>query len=166
MSVVMKQIFASIFLLSFFISCTNDENTTAAVEKKDEQPKNSADTLLISGCYLKVYERDSIYLDIHNRDSIISGTVAFKNYQKDSSHGTVEGKVQDGKLILWYDFFSEGMQSVMQLAFKPTPDGMIRGTGELLNKGDTVYFRNIDSLQFAEKDKLIRVKCNPASATR
>jgi hypothetical protein len=143
------------------IACNNADKENKGGDNRDSGANGTATQpgSLLTGCYRQIIDRDSIILNINESNGMVTGTAAFKNYQKDSSHGTVKGKRQNGQLVLLYDFFSEGMHSVMELVFKPAPDGMIRGTGELLNRGDTVFFKNKNAITFPEQDKLIRIKC-------
>jgi hypothetical protein len=67
--------------------------------------------------------------------------LSFKNFEKDSSSGTFTGTYNSaGILIADYSFQSEGMSSVMQVAFKKDGDNFIRGHGTM--NADGTRFAN------------------------
>lgn len=89
----------------------------------------------------------------------LSGKLSFDNYQKDGSSGKVNGVV-DGELIkLLYSFQSEGMNSVMEIYFKNTAEGLVRGTGEMENRGDTVYYKNAKKLNYPAGTEFKKQDC-------
>lgn len=143
---------------ALLVSCNNSSRDAG-------EQTNVADTITkkkkedVAGCYLQVVGRDSIKLHLNESGENVSGTMAFKNYQKDSSSGTVEGYEEDDKVIVWYSFDSEGMHSIMQLVFQQTSEGLIRGVGDMINRGDTVLFRSMEDLKFSQKDLLRKTAC-------
>jgi hypothetical protein len=156
-----KRSIRNLLAVLLLIGCSNADKKDKANDSNDSTANGTASQAgsLLTGCYRQIIDRDSIVLNITERNGTVTGTAAFKNYQKDSSRGTVKGKRENGQLVLLYEFFSEGMNSVMELVFKPAPDGMIKGSGELVNRGDTVVFKNKTAIAFPEQDKLIRIKC-------
>jgi len=90
----------------------------------------------IVGCYAVVFNKDVYTLNIQSQSGEnFSGTLAFKNWEKDSSSGTFVGTYKDEILLGDYSFQSEGTYSVMQVIFKKTGDDFIRGYGEVKNEG-------------------------------
>jgi hypothetical protein len=84
----------------------------------------------IAGCYAQMLGNDVYTLNITSAENgVVSGTVAFNNYEKDSSSGTFAGTYENGILLGDYTFDSEGMHSVRQLVFKKVPTGFIEGFG-------------------------------------
>ena len=151
-----------VFLVFLLAACNNDSvNTTA--EKKDSTQAGQVlpvSTVDFSGCYRKVLQRDTVLLQIQQVGDSVSGTMSFDNYQKDSSRGTVRGSVRKDTIVLWYDFFSEGMQSVMEIILKKTEDGLVRATGPFEAKGDTSLFKNHNELKFDPQQTLKKIECN------
>lgn len=107
--------------------------------KKDttvvEQP-----TASIVGCYVaRTPSKDVYTLNVQSQiGDNVSGNLAFKNFEKDSSSGTFIGTYKDGILLGDYSFRSEGMDSVMQVAFKKSGNDFVRGYGDL-NSGGTRF---------------------------
>ena len=83
----------------------------------------------------------------------------FDNYEKDASHGTVKGQLQNGNIVLWYNFNSEGMHSVMEAVLKPVSSGLIRGIADITNRGDTALLQH-DKLNFDPANTLERFDCS------
>ena len=94
------------------------------------------ETASIVGCYAVTFNKDVYTLNIQSQaGENFSGTLAFKNFEKDSSSGTYAGTYKDGILLGDYAFQSEGMNSLMQVIFKKSGDDFIRGYGELTREG-------------------------------
>jgi|GEM_PF-1605074 len=104
----------------------------SAVSPVVESPQAS----VIKGCYVATLSKDVYTLNVQSQtDEQVSGTLSFKNFQKDSSSGTFAGIYKDGILLADYSFQSEGMNSVLQVAFKKSPDGFVRGFGDMDSTG-------------------------------
>ncbi len=102
----------------------------------------------ILGCYAVTNSVGDRYtLNIGSQQgSVVSGGLEFYNYQKDSSIGTFNGLYKNGILLADYSFRSEGMDSVMQVAFKRSGNDFIRGYGPLNDDG--TRFIDVDSIVF------------------
>ncbi|HEY1041390.1 MAG TPA: hypothetical protein VGE63_01555 [Candidatus Paceibacterota bacterium] len=106
----------------------------------------------IKGCYIARLAKDVYTLNIQNQtNEAVTGTLAFKNFEKDSSSGTFSGMYQNDVLLGVYSFSSEGMDSVMQVAFKKTPEGFVRGFGDVTTEGNTVKFNDVNALEWDTK---------------
>jgi hypothetical protein len=91
----------------------------------------------VAGCYVATLQKDRYLLDItsHNGETI-EAAVAFKNYEKDSSIGTLVGTF-DGEILFGvYTFQSEGMTSRRELTFKYDDGGWYSGYGPVEVNGD------------------------------
>jgi len=165
----MKWVF--IFLLEIFILSCNSNNESH-VEKNDEslpanQPKkdsgvnasNNKDNNL-SGCYWKILQRDTFVLHLQESGNDLTGRLTFNNFEKDKSSGNVRGKIEAGMVKLWYNFQSEGMQSVMQVYFKKQGDHLVRGLGPVTAKGDSAYFSNSKDVDYNSDQTFTRVDCS------
>ena len=111
-----------------------------------ESPQASS----IKGCYVATLSKDVYTLNVQSQiGDQISGTLAFKNFQKDSSSGTFEGTYQNGILFGNYSFMSEGMNSVLQVAFKKVGDNFVRGFGDMDTTG--ARFADVANLTYDEQ---------------
>lgn len=103
----------------------------------------------IQGCYVAHLAQDVYTLEVQSEKAgVFTGTLEFDNFQKDSSSGTYTGTYKDDILLGTYSFASEGMNSVMQVAFKKTEEGFIRGFGPVKTEGDTVKFMDANQLSY------------------
>ncbi|MFA6076712.1 MAG: hypothetical protein WC735_01410 [Candidatus Paceibacterota bacterium] len=90
----------------------------------------------IKGCYVAKLAKDIYTLTISSQSGeSFEGKLSFKNFEKDSSSGTYKGTYKDGILLGNYSFQSEGMFSVMQVIFKKSGNGFVRGYGDTIQGG-------------------------------
>ncbi len=101
----------------------------------------------IKGCYVALLAKDVYTLTILSQNGeSVSGTLAFKNFEKDSSSGTFSGTYKNGILLGDYFFQSEGMNSVMQVIFKKQESDFIRGFGDMNTEGTS--FTNLNTITY------------------
>lgn len=106
----------------------------------------------LEGCYVAGTDKDVYTLNISTqREDEVTGSLIFKNFEKDSSSGTFRGMYNNGILIGDYSFRSEGLDSVMQVAFKKEGNAFVRGYGEMNSEG--TRFANPATLTY-EKNSL------------
>jgi hypothetical protein len=60
---------------------------------------------------------------------------------------------------LWYDFQSEGMNSVMELYFKIDGSSMVQGVGPMDSKADTAYFTYHSRINYSKDQSLNKIDC-------
>lgn len=157
---------ALILLASFAIlSCKNAENKqkTVTLDTVTHQPGppviENPQIPEVSGCYIKKLGRDEYGLQLDQKGNNLTGKLAFDNYQKDDSRGTVKGMVEDKIIKLWYDFNSEGTHSVMEIYFLIEAGGLLRGTGPTEVKGDTSYFKDPASIKYDKDQFFEKMPC-------
>jgi len=103
--------------------------------------------LPITGCYFARISNDLYILNIESEEEgRVKGTLAFNNFEKDSSSGTFDGTYKDGILLGDYAFRSEGMDSVMEVIFKKSGEDFIRGVGPVDETG--TKFANLDEITY------------------
>lgn len=135
-TIIIAIVVAGVILLTYFLLGSNDKRAS------DEELAAS-----LVGCYVARNENDVYTLQIKDSEGVsVYGTLNFDNFQKDSSRGTFSGTYQDETLLGDYVFFSEGMNSKMQVVFKKSTDGFIRGYGELDSGG--TRFADLDNIAF------------------
>ncbi|MBA2630340.1 MAG: hypothetical protein H0U84_04885 [Thermoleophilaceae bacterium] len=83
----------------------------------------------VNGCYMKILKRDTIAIKLYQTGTSVTGKLTFDNYEKDGSTGTVHGIIEGNIIKLWYNFASEGMNSVMEIYFKKQGNQLLRGIG-------------------------------------
>ena len=91
----------------------------------------------VLGCYIAGTPKDVYTLHIQSQEGeYASGTLVFKNFEKDSSSGTFIGTYKSGILLGDYAFQSEGLDSVIQVIFKKSGENFVRGYGEVNAEGN------------------------------
>lgn len=150
-----------LLLIVVLCSCNQANNGRSrgnhAVGKKSDIQKNTYEP--VTGCYRQVTGRDTALLQLQQTGNKLTGKMRFDNYQKDSSHGTVTGSVEDDRISLWYHFFSEGMHSVLQIILKKNGDQLHRAIGNMQSSGDSAYFQPNSNLQFDPQQTFIKIPC-------
>ena len=128
----------------------NDQVTPAPVTQNDS----------VVGCYVATIAKDVYTMKIESQDGIsVSGTLAYKNFEKDSSSGTLVGIYDGGMLLGDYSFASEGMDSVAQVAFKKTPDGFVRGFGPTETMGNKEVLTDTSNLSYDNSPTFVKTEC-------
>ena len=67
-------------------------------------------------------------------ENVVTGTLSYKFYQKDSNKGEFEGTLKGDTLLADYTFMSEGTQSVRQVVFLIKGETAIEGYGDIEEK--------------------------------
>ena len=133
----------------FFCACHQMVVPEDKVQDSTVQaPGSSSSAKAVEGCYRFVRKRDTVRLRLRQQGRSLEGEMVFDNYQMDSSHGPVKGSLRGDTLLLWYNFQSEGMHSVMQLFFLQTPKGLLSGFGPRVNRGDTSVYEDFKKVYF------------------
>ena len=109
------------------------------------QPTNAVTTpaseASVLGCYVAHLAKDRYTLEITSQvNSAVRASIAYENFNKDSSAGTFVGNYASGILSGMYTFTSEGMNSRRELFFKRDGQDFLAGFGPVTNSGDTEKF--------------------------
>ncbi|HEY9361642.1 MAG TPA: hypothetical protein VIQ00_00170 [Chitinophagaceae bacterium] len=154
----MKKIF--IPFLIFCLACNEDKEKDNTAVPSDVYQKTEAPELE-NGCYKMIAQNDSAFLKIKVEDSIVTGDLHYRWFEKDKNDGTIRGVIKDSLLIANYTFNSEGRSSVREVIFKIKNDTLIEGFGDISMKSvDTVKFKNISHLNFMHDRQFIKIACN------
>lgn len=160
---------ASLMLFCLLIACNNNEQVST--ETKDTTAKNTRqknkpgetppakEPAEPATCYMQVLKRDTLVLYLVQNGNNVSGKLTYDNFEKDGSSGPVKGRVEGDVIKLLYSFASEGMNSVMEVYFKKTSDGLTRGIGEMQNRGDTGYFVDPGTISYPPGGNFKKTTC-------
>lgn len=133
---------------------TNSQSGTAEV------PIPTAVTQTVqTQCYLSVLQKDSITLKVVRTGNKVAGDLRFKNFEKDSSTGPVEGRVAGDTLKLTYTFQSEGSKSVREIYFLQQGEALLMGTGDMEDQGGKMVFTKPQSVQYTAGITLQKTDC-------
>lgn len=111
-------------------------------------------------CYLGTIAKDSVFLKTEKFPNVVIGTLEYKNFEKDSSKGELEGKMNGDTLIAHYKFSSEGTTSVSQVAFLIKGDIVVEGFGEMEEKDGAMVFKNLSDIKFDTTLILNKINCH------
>lgn len=135
-------IVGAFYIISAYV---NKEPEVAENTYPNHTPGSKGNTQNVVGCYVATLGKDVYSLKISSQEEKnVSGTLVFKNFQKDSSSGTFKGTYENGILLGDYSFRSEGMDSTMQVIFKKSGSDFVRGYGPL----------NPDGARFSDLTKI------------
>ncbi len=113
----------------------------------------------ITGCFLAVLSRDSIWMKLNINDQQVEGELNYLFFEKDKSKGRLTGSVHGDTLFARYTFMAEGTESIREVAFLKKGDDWVEGYGEMDMETGT-RFKNKQSLDFNNKTILKPVACN------
>jgi hypothetical protein len=161
----MKILSFLLFTCMLIFSCNSNDSPENTIGENSKQKANEDSTSIgrpqpaVNGCFLRVLQRDSFSAKLQRNGDRVNGELRFDNFEKDGSSGPVSGVTKDNIIQLIYTFQSEGMTSVMEVYFKTDGDHLIRGIGEMISKGDTMYYKNPDAVKYPEDEKWRKVDC-------
>jgi hypothetical protein len=145
------------------LSCNNNTATTTIKDENITDRNLVQDSTKavnrIDGCYIRILKRDTTLLHLQQDGKTVSGKMSFDNYEKDGSTGTVSGIIENDVVKLWYNFQSEGMNSVMELYFKVADSSIIQGVGPMDNKADSAYFTDLSKIDYSKDQSLNKIEC-------
>lgn len=174
----MNKILFSLLLTSVIAACNNDSSNTIGVKDSATEVTegvnntggtvhaNAKDTIVtdarpvnLNGCYQMTMKRDTADLHITVKDSIVTGTLAYKFFEKDKNTGTIKGVLRDNKIYADYTFLSEGVTSVREVIFKISNSSLLQASGELKEENGKVVFTNVNDLDYNNLYPFIKVDC-------
>ncbi len=160
----MRTVLTILALIIF--SCNNGENKVNSenkVAREDSIKPDATETENFAGCYIRILERDTMVLHLQQSGINVSGKMNFDNFQKDGSSGNVKGVIEKDLVKLWYNFQSEGMNSVMELYFKQTGSSLIQAVGPMDTKADTAYFSDYSQINYPNDQSFSKTDCSTVS---
>lgn len=121
-----------------------------------QTPSNTADQTVvqtspqsIEGCYVVRREQAVYTMKIEEqRGTQFIGTLAYQNFEMDSSSGPFEGTYINNILLGYYAFTAEGTNSIRQVIFKKVGDSFVQGFGPVRTEGNREVFINPATVTF------------------
>ncbi|WP_367915899.1 hypothetical protein [Leadbetterella sp. DM7] len=136
----------------------------ACNKQSKDTDNNGADEIKVmipaQTCYMGTIGRDSIFLKTERFPNVVTGTLEYKNYEKDRSTGTIDGIMNGDTLVADYTFTSEGTESVAQVVFLLQGDTAMEGYGEKEEKDGKMVFKDLRRISFDNPVKLNKVECH------
>ncbi|GAO44449.1 hypothetical protein FPE01S_03_04860 [Flavihumibacter petaseus NBRC 106054] len=142
-------------LLVLAQGCNNAPEKATAEEK----PAVAGDSLQSKKCYAHLSATDTITLVLNGPDSLVKGVLVYAFSGKDRNVGTIAGKFNHDTLFADYTFYSEGVESVREVAFLRTDSSMTEGFGPVTEKDKKMVFTNHQELTFGNQFFLSPQNC-------
>ncbi len=114
-------------------------------------------------CYLFSSEKDTVMAHLFIKDNSVKGFLDYMFFEKDQNNGTVDGILKGDTIIAEYKFVSEGTESVREIAFLRSNNGIIEGYADVKEKDGKMVFKNVSSLKFESPIVLKKVDCSQLS---
>lgn len=151
----------TILIIALFTACgTKDKKPAENIEQvKPDTVQTLPAKPSPAKCYQYADASDTISLTVIHLDSVITGTLAYRLKEKDKNEGVIQGKMVADLLIADYTFMSEGVTSVRQVVFKLDNGSFTEGYGKTVTENGKVSFKDIKSLKYDSKMKLVEYPC-------
>ena len=146
-----KLLFLLLIQLCLFNSCTS---TTNNAKQNDSVSKKSSPL----NCYRYANSKDTITLKLVHVGNSITGTLAYKMPQKNTSKGTILGGMDGDLLVVDYTPFVDSM-TPRQVVLKLIGSYFVEGKGETYTDNGRVLFKNRNDLHFNDTIKLTEFVC-------
>ena len=161
----MKKLVFIGFLSLVIISCEKKESPKNEPIISDsittENVQQPIDTLgSKSFCFMKVIGKDTVAVSFDDNLGTITGKLAYKNNEKDSSKGDISGFKSGDTLKLSYEFASEGTTSKRDIFFVQKNNSLYEGVGELKDNDGQMVYVNEKKISYPDNQKLQQADCN------
>lgn len=151
----------------FLMNCNKKIETNAPVASTDsliDTTQTVVDTLgAKSYCYFGVTGKDSVFVSIDDNLGTVTGKMAYKNSEKDSSNGDLTGFKSGDTLKLTYEFTSEGTKSKRDLFFLQKDGNLFEGIGNQKDDNGIMKYADESKVSYKDGQKLQTVDCTMVS---
>lgn len=151
----------------FLMNCNKKVETNAPVTNTDsltDTTQTVIDTLgPKSYCYLGVTGKDSVFVSIDDNLGTVTGKMAYKNSEKDSSKGDLTGFKSGDTLKLTYEFASEGTKSKRDLFFLQKDGNLLEGIGNQKDDNGVMKYADESKVSYKDGQKLQTADCTIVS---
>lgn len=164
----MKQKLFLLIAAGVFMTACNNEPKTTATDAQVTTTNTSADTATMgnatttnetSECYANTKSKDTVLLHLTINNNTVIGDMNYGIAGKDKNKGTLQGQLRGDTIFADYTFWSEGKQSVRQVAYLKKDNNLLEGYGDAEEQGDKMVFKNTNALNFGKGVVLQKVNC-------
>lgn len=154
-------------LSALMINCTKKNEPVQNVittDSLDNPEEVQIDTLgAKTYCYLGVTGKDSVFVSLDDNLGTISGKMAYKNNEKDSSKGELSGFKSGDTLKLTYEFTSEGTVSKRDIFFIQKGNTLTEGIGNQKDENGAMRYSDEKKISYKDGQKLESADCKSIS---
>lgn len=147
-------------------SCDNKKTSTdeSATTTQDGSPDAGLSAADMANshvqCYAMMTDRDTVLLNVTQKGLDVSGTLQYRLAEKDQNSGTLRGKMRGDTLTADYTFQSEGKESVREVVFVATKNGLVEGYGPVQEQNGKMVFTPNQPLTFQSDQVFKRIPCH------
>lgn len=136
-------------------SAVIDTNSDTILIPETNEPIASS---TLQTCYMEAVKKDSVFVSLEDNLGTLTGKMRYKNFEKDSSYGTLVGFKNADTLKLMYTFQSEGTTSEREIYFVLKGDQLLEGIGPHTEDGTKSTYSIPSKLKF-DGHALTQVDC-------
>jgi hypothetical protein len=158
----MKQKVFIVIAFVVLLSCNGNPEKTITYNKvtTDSVATEKINTCTeTSECYINKKNKDSMGLTLTIKNNLVTGNMNYQIMGKDKNKGTLQGEMRGDTLFADYTFWSEGIQSVRQVAYLKKDSSLLEGYGDVEEKGNKIVFKNTSVLNFGKGVVLQKTAC-------
>jgi hypothetical protein len=146
-----------LLIITVASSCSDGSTKTPPVKTSNDSTTVHDSTTAY--CYSSIRNRDTVFLHIKIAGNTVTGDLEYNLYEKDRNKGSLQGMLKGDTLIAEYTFFSEGVESVREVAFLKKGNDWVEGYGDAEEKNGRMLFKNIGTLNFNNGFVLQKIDC-------
>ncbi|QJB30183.1 hypothetical protein HF329_02200 [Chitinophaga oryzae] len=147
------------FFLLVAAVVTSCSQSGSQANKNTDSLKTDVTSGSSDGCFLKTNGKDSVSLQLHIRDTSISGDLSYRYFEKDKNTGTISGNIRNNIIHAQYAFMSEGVQSTRPVVFKLQDDKIYEAVPDSINPEGIPVFTNNDAALKFDVEPLSKISC-------
>lgn len=148
---------AVVVLSILFTACGNDSGSG---DKQATDTATANNGTPVTECYLYINNKDTISLQITINGRSVTGALNYSLHEKDRSQGVIQGEIRGDTLLADYEFKSEGIVSLREVAFLKKNNSYAEGYGEAEEKDGKMMFKNVAELNYSNTVILKKIACS------
>lgn len=157
----MKKIFFVLSSAAILFSCEKKETVSNAASSTQDSLKINESDIQIEAiphtCYSEAIGKDSVFVMLDDNLGTITGKMYYKNFEKDSSYGDLNGISDGDTLKVDYVFQSEGSTSTREIWFLMKDGKLLEGIAEYDETGEK--YKNTLDIKYQGGHQLSAVNC-------
>ncbi len=157
----MKKIFFVLSSAAILFSCEKKETVSNAASSTQDSLKINESDMQIEAiphtCYSEAIGKDSVFVMLDDNLGTITGKMYYKNFEKDSSYGDLNGISDGDTLKVDYVFQSEGSTSTREIWFLMKDGKLLEGIAEYDETGEK--YKNTLDIKYQGGHQLSAVNC-------
>ncbi|MGN7818890.1 hypothetical protein ACTJJB_02100 [Chitinophaga sp. 22536] len=147
------------FFLLLAAVVTSCSQSGSQANKNTDSLKTEVTSGNSDACFLKATGKDSVLLQVHIKDTSISGDLSYRYFEKDRNTGAISGSIRNNIIHAQYTFMSEGVQSTRPVVFKLQDDKAYEAVPDSINPEGIPVFSGKDAALKFDVAPLLKISC-------